>query len=184
MKIILFFTFLSSLIAFSQEKDDSKNSDQEKIFTQKQFDEEVEKQLNKYIERVKKKSLTELTKEVFEKESEMKKREAMLRSREEQIRIGEESLAKQIVEFEKEKQKILGCINDNKQKEAMRINQLVKMVSGMKPAKAAEILSVQESAISVRILEKIDPARASKIFNMMDKEISARLQKQYLNMKQ
>jgi flagellar motility protein MotE (MotC chaperone) len=52
----------------------------------------------------------------------------------------------------------------------------------MKPQKAAELLSVQDSDISVKILELIKPERASKIFNLMDKEVSARLQKQYLNM--
>ena len=66
----------------------------------------------------------------------------------------------------------------------MRINQLVEVISNMKPAKAAEILSVQEAQISVKIIERIDPSRASKIFNLMEKEVSARLQKQYLNMQQ
>jgi flagellar motility protein MotE (MotC chaperone) len=53
----------------------------------------------------------------------------------------------------------------------------------MKPDKAAEVLSVQESDIAVRILQAIDSKKASKIFNFMDKEISAKLQRQYLLMK-
>ena len=56
------------------------------------------------------------------------------------------------------------------------------MIANMKPVKAADVLSVQDSLISVKILEQIDPKRASRIFNLMDKEVSARLQKQYLNM--
>ena len=53
----------------------------------------------------------------------------------------------------------------------------------LRPQKAAEILSVQDSSIAVQILQKIDPKKASKIFNFMDKDISAKLQKQYLLMK-
>ena len=52
----------------------------------------------------------------------------------------------------------------------------------MKPQVAAEMLSVQESKLSVEIISKLDPVKVSKIFNLMDKEISARLQKEYLNM--
>ena len=56
-------------------------------------------------------------------------------------------------------------------------------MSGMKPANAAELLSVQDSTISVQIISKLDPERVSKIFNLMDKAVSARLQKSYINMK-
>ena len=66
----------------------------------------------------------------------------------------------------------------------MRVKQLVNVISNMKPKKAADLLAVQDSGISVKIIERIDPQKASKIFNLMDKEVSARLQKQYLNMQQ
>ena len=107
-----------------------------------------------------------------------------IEQRAEQLKISEETLTKNILEFENDKKKILGCIDENQKNEMRRVTQLVEMISNMKPAKAAELLSVQESQISVKIIEKIDPSKASKIFNMMDKEVSARLQKQYLNMKQ
>ena len=64
----------------------------------------------------------------------------------------------------------------------MRVQQLVEVISNMKPQRAADLLSVQDPDISVRIFEKTNPTKASKIFNLMDKEVSARLQKQYLNM--
>lgn len=60
---------------------------------------------------------------------------------------------------------------------------MVEVVSNMKPQKASDLLSSQESEISVRILSELDPLKASKIFNLMEKEISARLQKQYLHMR-
>jgi flagellar motility protein MotE (MotC chaperone) len=60
---------------------------------------------------------------------------------------------------------------------------MVDVVSGMRPQNAADILSVQDVEIAVKILGKLEPTKVSKIFNSMDKEISARLQKQYMNMK-
>lgn len=163
---------------YAQEKKD------EKTYTQKEFDEKLKVELDKAVERLKKKSITQLTKEILKKEQEVLKKEKEFEQRHEQLKIGEETLAKRIIDFENDKKKILGCIEENEKNESMRINQLVEMISGMKPLKAAEILSVQESEISVKIIEKIDPVKASKIFNVMDKEVSARLQKQYLNMKQ
>jgi flagellar motility protein MotE (MotC chaperone) len=38
-----------------------------------------------------------------------------------------------------------------------RVKQMVSVISNMKPAKAAEILSVQDAQVSLKILEQIDP---------------------------
>ena len=42
--------------------------------------------------------------------------------------------------------------DENARKEAIRIKQLVSVISNMKPAKAAELLSVQDAKISVKII--------------------------------
>ena len=60
---------------------------------------------------------------------------------------------------------------------------VVEVISGMRPQNAADLLSVQESDLAVKILGQLDPAKVSKIFNLMDKEISAKLQKQFMTMK-
>lgn len=159
-------------------------AEDEKKFTQKEVDEKVRKEVERQINLIKKKSITQLTKELLEKESHLNDRAAALDKREEQIKMSEKSLLTRIDDFEKQKAKIIGCVDDHKNKEMLRIKQLVEVVSGMKPNKAAELLSVQDATISVKLLEKIDPVKASKIFNLMDKEVSARLQKQYLNMQQ
>jgi len=159
-------------------------ADDKKVYTQAEFDKKLQEEVDLVIGKIKKKSITQLTKDILDKENQLNSREDELTRREEQVKVSEETLAKRIVEFEKDKKKILGCIEENRKNETIRISQMVKMISNMKPAKAAEILSVQDSEISVKIIERIDPAKASKIFNMMDKEVSARLQKQYLNMKQ
>ncbi|MAX66090.1 MAG: hypothetical protein QF441_09045 [Bacteriovoracaceae bacterium] len=158
--------------------------EEKKIYSQKEFEKKVKEEVDRQIELLKKKSIAQLTKELMDKERSLAKQVEQLKLREEQIKLNESSLAKKIVELEKTKKKIIGCIDENKKGESMRVRQLVDVVSGMKPQKAADLLSVQEENISVKILQKIKPERAAKIFNLMDKEVSARLQKLYLNMQQ
>lgn len=155
-----------------------------KKYSQEEFDKKVQAEVDRQINLIKKKSLAQLTKELLEKDKTLQKRDDSLNKREEQVKISENSLLKKIEELESTKSKIIGCLDDNKKGELLRVKQLVEVISNMKPQKAADLLSVQESTISIKILEKINPQKASKIFNLMDKEVSARLQKQYLNMQQ
>lgn len=155
----------------------------EKTYTEKEFQEKVDSEVMKKIDRLKKSSVTDLTKELVMKEKKIEESLQSIQRREEQLKLGEESLSTRIVEFEKEQMKVLNCIADSKAQSAQRVNQIVNIISGMKPAKAAQMLAIQDSQISVNILGKIDPVKASKIFNLMDKEVSARLQKQYLDMR-
>ena len=60
---------------------------------------------------------------------------------------------------------------------------MVEVISNMRPQAAAQLLSVQENDIALKILGALDSVKVSKIFNLMTKEISSRLQKQYINMK-
>ncbi len=156
----------------------------EKLYTQDDFDKKVKEEIESKIQKIKKKSITQLTMELIEKDKRLEDSEEALKRREEQLKVGEKTLITKIAAFELKQKKILGCLDKNKSGLARRIKQMVDVISSMKPLKAAEVLSVQESKISVKILEQIDPGRASKIFNLMDKEVSARLQKQYLNMRQ
>ncbi|MBL7665758.1 MAG: hypothetical protein JNM93_11545 [Bacteriovoracaceae bacterium] len=152
-------------------------------YTEADFVEKVKEEVTKKIDDIKKKSVTDLTKELVAKEAELKIRENELKVREEQMGLTSKDLDQKIKDFDKKQMNFIGCIDQNEKKKAERIRQLVSVVSGMKPAKAAELLSVQDSEISVKILAELDSEKASKIFNLMDKEISARLQKQYLDMK-
>ena len=86
-------------------------------------------------------------------------------------------------DFLKDQNRILGCINENAKKVEDRIRHIVRIISGMRPNVAAQVLSVQDAGLSVKILGMLEPVKVSKIFNLMDKEISARLQKQYMTMK-
>lgn len=156
---------------------------EEKKYTQAEFDKAVTEAVLKKIDDVKKQSISELTKELLVKESKLKSREADLERKEEILSNTRADLERRIIAFEDSKKQILGCIEKNENDSRKRISQLVEVISNMKPAKASQLLTVQDEDISVRILSLIDPKKASKIFNLMDKEVSARLQKQYINMK-
>lgn len=176
IKTILVFLF-GAMLSYVTAEESTTNS-------QEKFNEKVKIEVDRQISIIKKKSIAQLTKELLAKERDLNNKNSLLDQRAEQIKLSESSLLKKIEELEKTKSKIIGCLDGHKKGELLRVKQLVSVISGMKPQKAADLLSVQESKISIKIIEKIDPAKASKIFNLMDKEVSARLQKQYLNMQQ
>lgn len=170
--------FLLSFLILS-----SAAASEEKIYGQKDFIKKVSEEVSAQVDKIKKSSVTDLTKELVKKNEEIALRELELRKREDALLAAEKELANKYIEVDKKQKKIIGCLDKNAEEEKLRITQVVDMISNMRPQKAAEILSVQDSLIAVQILQKIDPKKASKIFNFMDKEVSAKLQKQYLQMK-
>lgn len=156
---------------------------QEKKYTEEEFIKAVAEKVKSQVDQIKNKSVTELTKELVQKDEAQKLKELDLQKREDQIKVNSLELEKKIKKFHNEQQDLLGCLQKNDNDQQARVNQQVEVVSNMQPAKAAQLLSVQEPDIAVRILQLLDPKKASKIFNLMDKEVSARLQKQYMNMK-
>lgn len=183
--IILF--ILVTPCSYAQNKDQKNKKDSEKTYSQAEFDQEVKKQVKSEVEatlnRISAKNIVNLAKELLEREEKIKKEERQLELRNDQLKIAEKKLQQKISDFDLKQKKVLGCIDENDKKALARVRNLVQVISNMRPAKAAEVLSVQETDISVQILSEIDSKKASRIFNLMDKEISARLQKQYLNMK-
>jgi flagellar motility protein MotE (MotC chaperone) len=154
-----------------------------KTYTEEEFHKRVAEEVRKKVDTVKNKTVAELTKELLDKEEVLRLRAIELIKRDDQLKVNGAELEKRIKVFEARQQDVLGCAEKNEQDLKNRVTQQVDVVSNMQPAKAAQLLSVQEPDIAVRILQMLDPKKASKIFNLMDKEVSARLQKQYLNMK-
>lgn len=155
----------------------------EKIYTEKDFIKKVSEEVSAQVDKIKKSSVTDLTKELVKKNEEIALKELEIKKREDALLASEKELASKYIEVDRKQKQIIGCLDKNAEEEKLRIAQVVDMISNMRPQKAAEILSVQDSMIAVQILQKIDPKKASKIFNFMDKDISAKLQKQYLQMK-
>jgi flagellar motility protein MotE (MotC chaperone) len=158
-------------------------SSQAKTYTEEEFVKKVNEEVKKKVDTIKNKSVSELTKELLDKDEKLKLRELELQKQQDQIRASEGDISKRYAELSEKQKSFIGCVEKNEEDSKARIGQLVDMVSNMKPQKAAEILSVQDAEIAVKILQTIEPKKASKIFNFMDKEISAKLQKQYLLMK-
>jgi len=154
-----------------------------KTYTEEEFQKRLAEEVRKKVDTVKNKSVADLTKELLDKEESLRLRGLELTKREDQLKVNGTELEKRIKTLEARQQEVLGCAEKNEEDLKNRITQQVEVVSNMQPAKAAQLLSVQEADIAVRILQMLDPKKASKIFNLMDKEVSARLQKQYMNMK-
>jgi flagellar motility protein MotE (MotC chaperone) len=154
-----------------------------KTYTEEEFIKKVSEEVKKRVDTIKNKSVSDLTKELLDKEEKLKLRELEFQKQQDQMRVSESDISRRYAELTEKQKNFIGCVEKNEEDSRARIGQLVDMVSNMKPQKAAEVLSVQDSEIAVKILQTIEPKKASKIFNFMDKEISAKLQKQYLLLK-
>lgn len=154
-----------------------------KIYTQEEFNKALIEELEKKMKQVGRSKMIDFSKSLLEKEESIKVKELDIAKKEEQLKINEEDFKKKVQSFKEEQKKFIACLDDVDQKEKTRIDNMVAVVSGMRPQNAADLLSQQEAEISVKIISELDPAKTSKIFNLMDKEISARLQKLYLKMR-
>jgi flagellar motility protein MotE (MotC chaperone) len=154
-----------------------------KIYTEKDFVKKVNDEVKKKVDTIKNKSVSDYTKELLDKEEKLRLREIELQKEQDSLKVSEAELGKKYSDFEARQRQFIGCVKTNEEDSKARVGQLVETISNMKPQKAAELLSVQDSEIAVRILQMINPKTASKIFNFMDKDVSAKLQKQYLEMK-
>lgn len=178
--IVFLFTLLSTNL-FAK-KDDDKKIEDPKIYSQKEFNQQLEKLLFEKMKRFGSENMVALSKELYEKERAIKLAESKIKQREDQVGIIENELTKKIKELQTKEGKILACLDEHDQHEKKRIDHMVDAISGMRPQNAADVLSVQDPDISVKILDRLPASKVSKIFNSMKKEISARLQKQYMNM--
>ena len=172
-------------IAFSHAAADDKKDavDTKRNYTEKEFLDAVQKEVNGRLEKYNSNNMVGLTKEIMQKERAIELEEQKLKQRHTELDAIASDLKKRIQDFQQQQQKLLGCLDKNDKNQKDRVNHMVEVVSGMRPATAADVLSVQDVDIAVSILGRLEPVKVSKIFNSMDKEISARLQKQFMKMK-
>ncbi len=157
----------------------AEETQEKKIYTQKEFDAALEKAMKK----AGRGKLVDFSTELLKKESELAKREQALKDQQEQIKVNQTELTSRINEFKAYQTNFLSCLDKKDGDEQKRVIHMVDVVSNMRPQTAANLLSQQDPSISIKILGELPPVKVSKIFNMMDKEVSARLQKQYMTMK-
>jgi flagellar motility protein MotE (MotC chaperone) len=152
-------------------------------YTEEEFKAAVLEEASKMMKKAGSGNLVDFSKELMEKEEAIKVKELTVKKQEEELGMNMADFKKKLVEFQDSQKKFLGCVDEKNAKADKRVSQMVEVISGMKPQNAADVLTVQDPDLSVRILSELDSAKASKIFNLMDKEVSARLQKQFLQMK-
>lgn len=173
-KIILIFYLLIETSAWAQEK---------REYSETEFRDAVKKAVEVELKRLGRNKIVDFSRELLDKEDELKVKELQLTKREEAIKISEQGFLKQIQEFQQKQENFLSCVDQVGREQDNRIQHMVESISNMRPQNAADILSVQDAEISVKILGLLEPDKIARIFNLMDKEVSARLQKQYMNMK-
>ena len=152
-------------------------------YTEEEFKAAVLEEAGKLMKKAGSGHLVDFSKELLEKEESLKVKELAVKKEAEELEMNKTDFKKKLVEFQDSQKKFLGCVDEKSAKADKRVAQMVDVISGMKPQNAADVLTVQDPDLSVRILSELDSAKASKIFNLMDKEVSARLQKQFLQMK-
>jgi flagellar motility protein MotE (MotC chaperone) len=183
IKLALFIVCAAlSAFSFSQEAE-NKPAPVKRNYTEKEFLDAVNKEVENRLSKYKNKSIVQLTKELMKKERSIELRELEIQKKEESLRESEKDLTSKLKGFQQKSSKLLGCLDEHDKNQSKRVRHMVDVISGMRPQSAADVLSVQDVDISVKILGDLPPEKVSKIFNSMDKEISARLQKQFMSMK-
>lgn len=184
-KIIFTFIFLilAANVSAAPAKTAAPAVEAKRTYTEEEFKKAVMEEAAKLMKKAGSGHLVDFSKELLEKEEAIKLKELNIQKENEQLKLNMNDFQKKVVEFQESQKKFLGCIDSQNDKAEKRISQMVEVVAGMKPQSAADVLSVQDPDLSVRILGQLEAQKASKIFNLMDKEVSARLQKQFLQMK-
>lgn len=182
--IIFFLIICLGKYSFASEMAVSKkNENPKREYTEEEFKKSVQEEAAKLMKKTGSENIVDFSRELLEKEEEIKIKELAIKKKEEELEMSKSDFKKKLVEFQESQKKFLGCVDEKNAKADKRVSQMVEVISGMKPQSAADVLTVQDPDLSVRILSELDSAKTSKIFNLMDKEVSARLQKQFLQMK-
>ncbi len=174
--LIILIVLLSVNTVWANEKNEKVDCSKENFYK------EVTKEAKKRLVKLQRDKIVEFSNELLDKAAQLDLRELQLQKREEQLRILERNFAKKVRAFDDKQKKIISCIDNRNQKAIKRVQHMVSVIAGMRPKQAAQLLSVQDSDLTVKILGLLPPEKVSKIFNLMDKEVSARLQKQYMTM--
>lgn len=180
--VMVMFTLCSSAWAEAKKSTEMDNTaNQEKAISKTEL--EVSRRVREKINNFKGPNAVIFAQELLKRENLLKSREETLVQREKEIKLYEQELEKKMDKFRQQQKKLLVCMDNIDKKQSDRIKHMVDVIANMRPSNAAEVLSVQDAGIAIKILGRLPAAKVSKVFNFMDKEISARLQKQYMSMK-
>lgn len=181
--VTVLFASLSYAVVSADNKDAKGAVAAGKVYSEEEFKKALDAAVDAKVRRVSGSQMVDFSKELLQREEMIKVKELEVKKQDEQLKLNMADFEKRVKEFQDTQKKFIGCVDEQDQKAQKRVTQMVDVISGMKPQSAANLLSVQETDIAVKILGQLDPIKVSKIFNLMDKEISAKLQKQFMTMK-
>ena len=138
------------------------NVQEEKKYTQKEFDaalkkevdkklkEELLKEVEKRIDKIKNNSVANLAKEVIKKEREVDFKMTELERRRRELKILETEISTKFKEFNNQKKEFLGCVEKNHNEKKRRVSQLVKFVSNT--PKSSVLIIIGYNLLSLSLL--------------------------------
>ena len=126
-----------------------------KKFSEKEYKVAVQKEVARQLTRLGKIKIVGLSKELMNKEDKIKIRELEVQKQEEQLKINMQQFEKRIKKLQIKQSKFIGCLDGIESKRQKRVGHMVSVVSGMRPQNAANLLSVQDSEISIKLLSSL-----------------------------
>src|SRR4051812_27972956 len=81
-----------------------------KTYTEEEFIKKVNEEVKKKVDSIKNKSVSELTKELLDKEEKLKLRELELQKTADSLRVTENDITKRYTELAEKKKNFIGCV--------------------------------------------------------------------------
>lgn len=110
-----------------------------------------------------------------ERKRELDLREAELAKLEEELQRRKEELDEKIKKLEAMRAEISKALESRVAEDQAKVNKLVEVYSGMKPAQAARVIETLNEDLAVEILDKMKKKSAAEILDMMDAKKARRL---------
>ena len=129
-----------------------------KTYTEEEFKKALQEEVDKTIKKVSGNHMVDFSKELLQKEEAIKVKELEVKKQEDQLKMNMSDFEKRVKEFQVEQKRFIGCVDGQDEKADKRVTQMVEVISGMRPQNAADLLSVQESDLAVKILGQLVPA--------------------------
>src|SRR5690606_7175691 len=90
-------------------------------YSEEDFIKKVNEEVKKKVDDIKNKSVSDLTKELLDKEEKLKLRELELQKQQDALRVSEGEIAKRYAELSEKQRKFIGCVEKNEDESKARI---------------------------------------------------------------
>ena len=112
----------------------------------------------------------------------LKQKEKMLEMKEMELKTLSREVDKKLTEMEKSRAVLTELLQEKRQLEDEKAQDLSKIYEKMDPPKAAQLLISLDKDLAVTIIEGMNSKKAGKVLNNMDPKIAATLSKSYASL--